>query len=462
MKRLTRRTMLRGLMSVGAGAIGTSVLAACGGAATPAATTGGEPTAAPAATQEPAQTAEKIKMVHSEWGDPESAWGKYYAAYIEKFQDANPNVTIEYQSVPWADYHTKLLTQIAGGTAPDTFAQSNVYYPKFISKGGALELQPFIDATPDFGIDDFIPTSLRLSTYKGKLYGMPHISSAWVRIYNKKKFEELGIPDPNELDAKGEWNWETFLDAAMKGTVRDSSGKAESLGFGSPGLDYLTCHHWMWQNDGNMLSQPDMNEFVGNSTESAEAAQFQGDLINKYKVSPAAGEILVDTTSDFNNGRILMHDSWANMSYLGFDKFDIGDIVYPAMGKTRVTVLHTNSLGAYAKTKYPDTAWDFIALMTSPEGDLDQVNFGGGIVLRKSNLPKMTEINRSLYNVDHPEVVEDVIATGRTYDITEMYSEVNTIFSAAMDQITNGERPAAEVMEEIKPQIDGELAKIEA
>lgn len=458
MRHVTRREMLRGLV----GAAGVGVLTACAGTAAPAATTGDSGSTTAAATTAPAQTEEKIKMVHSEWGDPESAWGKYYAHYIEKFQEQNPNVTIEYQSVPWADYHTKLLTQIAGGTAPDTFAHSNVYYPKFVAKGGALEIQPFIDATPDFGIDDFLPTSLRLSTYKGKLYGMPHISSAWTRIYNKEKFAELGIPDPNEQDAAGEWNWESFLDAAMKGTVRDSEGKAESLGFGAPGLDYLTCHQWMWQNNGNMLSQPDMKEFAGNSAESAEAVQFQGDLINKYKVSPAAGEILVDTVSDFNNGRILMFDSWANMDYLGFAQFEFGDIVYPAAGKERITILHTNSLGIYSKTKYPDTAWQFVALMTSPEGDLDQVNFGGGIVLRKSNLPKMTEINRSKYHVEHPEVVEEVIATGRTYDITEMYSEITTIYNAAMDQITNGERPAAEVMEEIKPQIDGELAKIEA
>ena len=45
-------------------------------------------------------------------------------------------------------------------------------------------------------------------------------------------------------------------------------------------------------------------------------------------------------------------------------------------------------------------------------------------MLRKSNLAKMTEINRSKYKCEHPEVIEEVIATGRTYDITEMYSEI--------------------------------------
>lgn len=458
MNRLTRRSMLKGLAAIGAVTASSSVLAACGG--TPA------PAAAPAAgdaTQAPAPaSAEKINLVHSTWADPEAPWGKYSAHYIAKFQEANPNVTVEYQSVPWGDYHTKLLTQIAGGAAPDTFGHSNVYYPKFVSKGGALALEDFIAAEPDFDKEDFLPTSLRLSTHKGKLYGIPHISSCFVRVWNKTVFGELGLPSPNDLDAEGNWTWETFLDAATKATVRDSAGKAEKLGYGDPGLNYLTCHQWMWQNGGDMLKQPDLNEFVANLEAAAEAVQFQGDLINKHKVSPAAGEILVDTVSDFNTGRIAMFDSWANLSYLKFDEFEHGDLVYPAGNGTRGAILHTNSLGIYSRTKYPDMAWKFIGMMGSKEGDLDQVNFGIGIVLRQSNLDAMTEVNRTKFKAEHPEVVSDIISTGRTFDITEMYSEIETLYNAGMDQVRAGERTAKEVLEELKPKIDAELAKIEA
>jgi multiple sugar transport system substrate-binding protein len=462
MQQLTRRQLLRGLLAGGL----AGVLAACA-KPTPTPTPRPQPTTAPAQattapTKPPAPTAvpQKINFVLSAWGDPETAWGKYLAAYIDKYQTQHPNVTIEYQSVPWAEYPTKLLTQIAGGTAPDTFAHSNVFFPQFIAKGGALELQPFIDRTPSFAIDDFFPASLRLSTYKGKLYGLPHISSAWSRVYNKNMFQELGIPDPNELDKKGQWTWETFLDAAQQATKRGADGKAEVLGFGDPGLHFQTSEQWMWQNGGDMLKQPNLDEFVGNMDASAEAVQFQADLINRYKVSPVAGEILVNAQSDFNTGRIAMYDSWANMASLGFDKFDHGDLVYPAMNKKRVTILHTNSLGVFAKTKYPEACWELIALMAGPEGDLDQVNYGVGIALRKSNLPKMTQINREKYHVDHPEVIEDVIATGRTFDITEVHNQLVTIFGAGMDQVRSGQRTAKEVLDEIKPNMDAELAKI--
>ncbi|MHB0876254.1 MAG: ABC transporter substrate-binding protein [Anaerolineae bacterium] len=467
MKHLTRRDMLRSMLVLGAGAASASVLASCGATATPApaaATSApAEATAAPQATTAPTQaSAEKVNLVHSTWADPEAPWGKYCAHYIEKFQTENPNVTVEYQSVPWADYHTKLLTQIAGGAGPDTFGHSNVYYPKFISKGGAVALDDYIASAPDFDKEDFLPTSLRLSTYEGKLYGIPHISSCFVRVWNKTVFGELGLPSPNEQDAAGEWNWETFLDAATKATTRDSAGKAEKLGFGDPGINYLTSHQFLWQNGADMLKQPNLDEFMANLDAGAEAIQFQGDLINKYKVAPAAGEILTDTVSDFNTGRIAMFDSWANLSYLKFDEFEFGDLVYPAGNSTRASILHTNSMGIYSKSKYADWGWKFISMMGSKEGDLDQVNFGIGIVLRQSNLDAMTEVNRSKFKCEHPEVVSDIISTGRTFDITVMYSEIETLFNAGADQIRNGERTAKQVLDELKPKIDAELAKIGA
>ena len=235
MKHLTRRNMLKGLLVIGTGAMSASVLASCGATATPApaataAPAGETPTAAPAeATAPAAASGEKINLVHSTWADRESPWGKYCAfLHAASSRKRNPNVTIEYQSTPWADYHTKLLTQIAAGSAPDTLSlratcTTRSSWPRAALSSCSPSSMPRLTST----CDDFLPTSLRLSTMKGKLYGLPHISSAWVRIWNKKIFGDLGLPSPNEQDAAGEWTWETFLDAATKATKRGADGKAE-------------------------------------------------------------------------------------------------------------------------------------------------------------------------------------------------------------------------------------------
>ncbi|MGQ9733387.1 MAG: extracellular solute-binding protein [Candidatus Zipacnadales bacterium] len=459
MNRLTRRSVLRGISAVGVAAVGVSALAACVATPTVAPSVTEAETPHPTeAVSAPTKAAEQAKLVFAAWGDPDSPWGKFCAHWIEEFQSTHEGVTVEYQSTPWADYHTKLLTQVAGGAAPDAFAHSNVYYPKFIAKGGAVPLEDLIANVPDYDLEDFIPTSLHLSTYKGKLYGLPHISSAFTQVWNKQIFGELGLPSPNELDAKGEWTWETFLDCAQKATKRDASGKAERLGYGGAWLNYRGVSSWAWQNGGDVLKQPNLDEFVLNLDPGAEAVQFMADLINKYKVSPAAGEILVDTVSDFNTGRIAMFESWANLGWLGMDKHEVGDLVYPSKNKARVTVLHTNSLGIFKGTKHLDLAWDLISLMTSKEGDLSQAEFGIGIVLRESNLDTMTQIFGERFHVDHPEVVADIIRTGRTYDITETHAEENDIFNPAIDEVTAGNKAAKEVLDAIKPELDALLA----
>jgi multiple sugar transport system substrate-binding protein len=454
MNKFTRRGLLRGFGIAGVAAIGGSAFTGCAATSTvvPAAT---EPAAV---TPAPTKAAQQVKVVFAAWGDPDSPWGKFCAHWIERFEATHENVTVEYQSTPWADYHTKLLTQVAGGAAPDAFAHSNVYYPKFIAKGGAAPLEELIANDAEYGLDDFLPTSLRLSTYQGKLYGLPHISSVFTQVWNKQIFGELGLPSPNDLDAEGKWTWDTFLECAQKATKRDASGKAERLGYGGAWLNYRGVSSWAWQNGGDVLKQPDLDEFVLNLEPGAEAVQFMADLINKYRVAPAAGEILVDTVSDFNTGRIAMFESWANLAALGMDKHEVGDLVYPAKNKTRVTVLHTNSLGIFKGTKHLNLAWDLISLMTSKEGDLSQAEFGIGIVLRESNLDSMTEIFRQRFRVDHPEVVADIIRTGRTYDITETHAEENDIFNPAIDEVAAGNKMAKEVLDAIKPEIDALLA----
>ncbi|MBI2941136.1 MAG: sugar ABC transporter substrate-binding protein, partial [Chloroflexi bacterium] len=421
------------------------------------------PTPTPVPAAKPATSQAPVTLVHSAWGALDSPWGKYNQHYMDKLKAKRSNVTIEYQSAPWAEYHTKLLTQAAAGTAPDTFAQSNVYYPKYISKGGARDITQLASGDAAFDVKDFIPASLRLSTYKGKLYGLPHISSSWVRIWSQAIFKELGLTSPIDLDKEGKWTWQSFLEAAAKITKRDSAGKASRLGFGDPGINYLTVHQWAWQNGANVLRQPDLDEFVLNSAEGAEAIQFQADLLNKHKVSPLAGEILKDAVSDFNSGRIGMFDSWANFEPLQFkqnkDKKD-RDVVYPAKGKERITILHTNSLGISSSSKIPDIAWEFISAMGSKEGDLDQAKFGIGIVLRRSNLKALDEINKRDFGVEHAEVVTEIIATGRTFDITPVYSEVEMAFNAAMDDVKLGKASAKDALNKVKPEIDKHLATL--
>src|ERR1700722_3336942 len=53
----------------------------------------------------------------SSWGDPKE--NAILQDLVENFNKTHPKIKVELQRVSWGEYNTKLLTQVAGGIAPD-------------------------------------------------------------------------------------------------------------------------------------------------------------------------------------------------------------------------------------------------------------------------------------------------------------------------------------------------------
>jgi multiple sugar transport system substrate-binding protein len=70
------------------------------------------------------------------------------------FVAKNPNVKLVVEEVPWADYFQKLLTQTAGGNAPDVMWVGSLWIPQFWAKGVVRNLDPYVDASDDFDVAD--------------------------------------------------------------------------------------------------------------------------------------------------------------------------------------------------------------------------------------------------------------------------------------------------------------------
>ena len=62
----------------------------------------------------------KGKVVWSTWGSPEDL--KSFDRFQEAFKTNNPEIELVFQPTPsYSEYHSKLLTQLSSGTAPDVF-----------------------------------------------------------------------------------------------------------------------------------------------------------------------------------------------------------------------------------------------------------------------------------------------------------------------------------------------------
>ncbi len=397
-----------------------------------------------------------LTLIFSTWWPLEMVGhGVYTQKYIDVYQAKYPHVTIEYRNWPFGEYHTKLLTQAAAGTAPDVFAYSGIFFPKFVKAGGAYPIDELVRTDAEFEIEDFVEQSLRLSIVDGRLWGIPHIGNAWAVLYNQQVLEEAGVEDINEMDAAGRWNWETHLETLQKITTRDDAGKAERIGMNDPGLNVLGIHSWAWQNGGNLLNQPGLGEFVLNEPAGVAAVEWAADLVRNHQVAASPADAFGNSYAELNNGRFGMIYGWAIYSRVkGFPV----DVAHPPSGPAaQTTVFHPNTLGIAAKTKFPEESWNLIALQLSKQGDLDQTKIMGVISRRKSNLLKMAEVVKGQFGIGHPEVVAQVIENGRTFDVTEFQQEIGNAITPVLQQIREGDE-AQTKLDELKPVVDDILA----
>lgn len=100
--------------------------------------------------------------------------------------------------------------------------------------GFYLDLSPLTSSDPDLSPDDFFPAAWQSFQWDGGIWGLPASLSLNVLVYNKTRFDELGLPYPNEA-----WTIDDFANTVRALSETDSEGAVTSPGFvdwGNAGL----------------------------------------------------------------------------------------------------------------------------------------------------------------------------------------------------------------------------------
>ena len=123
---------------------------------------------------------------------------------------------IDYYQVAWGERIDKLQMLISSGDSPDLVDKEDIAFPLLISKNVYEDLTDYIDLSqPQWdGYQDLIERY----AWNGKHCYYPFTVNALPNclIYDKGRFEELGISDPKEMYEAGEWTWDTFKDCMVK------------------------------------------------------------------------------------------------------------------------------------------------------------------------------------------------------------------------------------------------------
>jgi ABC-type glycerol-3-phosphate transport system substrate-binding protein len=395
------------------------------------------------------------------WSHTHPPMVEQYETMIPEFEEANPDITVEYEVIPNMEFSTKMLTSMGTGTGPDIInmdddAMRSVYIPR----GLVQEVDPvgMGFASLEELQAKYLPGALEGATVDGKVYGVPSEFNVTAFAINTAAFEEAGL-DP----ASPPRTWDEVGEMGQKLVVMDGDTMTRR------GFDFLYLHAGWYHNQlGTLLLQTGGRVVAEDGTtvtvaepESVAALQIWYDMVYKYKIADpniASREATVPY-QDFLDGKVAM--TLMNPWGMGFMTPDttIGEnwaiVPLPQVNPDApVNPLYAYYWSLNAQTTdeaKKNAASTFVSFLSSAPGEwLQNVDFIQPVVGWASQ-PEAADFQFG-------EVWESEMTHGQFQPTTPQGEEVNSIMMQAIElSILSGVEPQ-EALDEAKPQIEAAIA----
>ncbi|MDI7274798.1 MAG: ABC transporter substrate-binding protein [Anaerolineae bacterium] len=382
----------------------------------------------------------------------------------QAWTDANPLMPAELVSTPIGAMQTieKLMSAIAGGTAPDLAHVDNFTTISWAARLAFEDLQPYVERDGVNLREEFFDWAIDESTYKGHLYSLTILEGHQFFAWNKKHFAEVGL-DP-ESPPKSAEELEQYADLLDK----RQGGKLVRIGFDP----YSTMMFWAlgfwWY--GCAPEAPVENPFydlkqmkcTANDPRLVEALEWRCKWVRRY-----GAEELGSFRSAFGWGDAdPLGLGMVSMTFSGTWMHDMYKTYFPdldwGVGRTPVPAKYGGQSdgtctgsegyavprGALAKG-HLEAAWKCLRYMSGPEGQMIFAKAGDNIVTRRDLVddPYMTRTPQYAFFMSQlpcgwirPPIPEGAM----------MWAEL----AAAEDKAALGEGTPKELLDEVTTRID--------
>ena len=247
---------------------------------------------------------------------------------IKLFQEAYPWITVEYEAVPFGDFHAKMTAYVAAGDGPDvTGITTGTEINEF-----AQALQPIYDDLKDVLANLNATRSVcpNLDCSTNQYLGVPFSAQGFTVYYNKKVFTEVGL-DP----ASGPSTWQALAEACDKVTAAGKScfsvgakDFGDDILFGAIALQTVTAEDWMGYTTGtSKYTSPNFVNALAIYQDMWKRGWFQSTLLEDL-VYPGAQDLFTSGEAAFFPGLISDAYNWYSLGSV-MDPEDIGVMALP-------------------------------------------------------------------------------------------------------------------------------------
>lgn len=141
-----------------------------------------------------AQEEVTLRIMH--WSDSMVNEAEWWSDILDGFLETHPNVTIENNYVPFAQYLPALEAMIAGEELPDMFFG----HVKAAELGRAGLIVNYSEALGEDFLSQFYAGPTRQFTFDGNMYAIPYSAQMFGFFVNPAIMEEVGVEPPETWD----------------------------------------------------------------------------------------------------------------------------------------------------------------------------------------------------------------------------------------------------------------------
>ncbi|HEX2865314.1 MAG TPA: extracellular solute-binding protein [Deinococcales bacterium] len=361
---------------------------------------------------------------------------------IPAFEKANPGIKVNAQVIPYPDFRQKLLTSIAGDTAPDVARLDIIWSPEFAAMGALQQLDKMSGfATLKAGV---FKGPLSTNFYKGGYYGLPLDTNTQVMLYNVDALKAAGIAQPPVTV--------TQLKADLTKLQKKQGDKVTGWGFVVPGPYNWNLLPWIWSNGGDIVS-PDYTKASGylNGPKTVAAIQMLYDWYKAGLIAPTLGGAGLGSWEGMGSGAYAMTQDgpWTYPALKAqYKDLNVAHALFPRGSAGSISVVGGENIAMFKGSKNKDAAWKFMQFMLSPTAQMMMATTG--------QIPVINAALKDPYIVNHPYygLYLQQLKTAKARTPIPQYAKMEEIIQGAFADIFGGKQTVKAALDAAAVKVD--------